>query len=514
MTTNESDSLASGASTSSEPMLLRGADGSEPSGVTSEAQQAVPSGEADSDSSSAYSAPKAEKPVEDLSLWESLKVLFGASKAFWLVNFVSFGDGIAYFGILNLLTIFLGTDLGMGDKLAGLAVSTFTGLVTLFIFGGGYISDWLGVRRAIIASLLVAVLGRGLLCLCPNMSELGAYAAWMAIVLMAVSSGLLEPAMYSGVKEFTDPRTASIGYGILYAIMNLGIVGANFVSPCVRSNEVFLDLGACQINGLGWGIQGVFGCCTAISIILLLVFAGMFTKKVEARDRYVEVNTSAEDQASASAQPSSFAAKMGKIFSPFANRRFVFFIFILLPVRTLFAHQWLTLPTYVQRCFAPEVFAKFEWISGINPLIIVIFVPLVAALTRKARVIDMMLIGTSVSALTTFILVPGPDLTRLLIYVTLFSLGEALWASRFLEYVSGLAPAGQVGAYMGLAGLPWFLAKFTTGLYSGFMLETFIPANGVANSEQMWLIYACIAMITPISLLLARGWLLRGEMHK
>ena len=67
---------------------------------------------------------------------------------------------------------------------------------------------------------------------------------------------------------------------------------------------------------------------------------------------------------------------------------------------------------------------------------------------------------------------------------------------------------------MGLAGLPWFLAKFTTGLYSGFMLETFIPANGVANSEQMWLIYACIAMVTPISLLLARGWLLRGEMHK
>ncbi len=455
------------------------------------------------------SAETAEKKDEDLSLKESLKVLFGASRAFWLVNFVSFGDGIAYFGVLTLLTLFLGTDLGMGDKMAGFAVSTFTGLVTLFIFGGGYVSDWLGVRRAIIASLLVAVLGRGLLCLCPSLPGFGTYAAWMAIVLMAVSSGVLEPALYSGVKEFTDPRTASIGYGILYAIMNLGIVGANFVSPCIRSEETFLSIGSWQIKGLGWGIQGVFGVCTLITLIMLLVFVTLFTKKVEERDRYVP--NEAQPEENSDEPQGSFKARMKKMFAPFADMRFVFFIFILLPVRTLFAHQWLTLPTYVQRCYAPEVFAKFEWISGLNPLIIVIFVPLVAALTRKAKVVDMMLIGTTVSAITTFILVPGPDLTRLLVYVVLFSIGEALWSSRFLEYVSGLAPAGQVGAYMGLAELPWFLAKFTTGLYSGTMLEKFIPAGGSAHSEQMWLIYACIALITPVSLLLARNWLLQTD---
>ncbi|MBQ7567882.1 MFS transporter [bacterium] len=455
---------------------------------------------------------KAEKDAEDLSLWESLKVLFGASRAFWMVNFVSFGDGITYFGILTLLTLFLGTDLGMGDKLAGLAVSTFTGLVTLFVFGGGYISDWLGVRRAILAALLVAVLGRGMLALSPNLPELGVYAAWMAIILMAMSSGVLEPALYSGVKEFTDPRTASIGYGILYAIMNLGIVGANFVSPCIRSDEVFLSLGSWQINGLGWGIQGVFGVCAAITLIMLGLCLILFTKKVEERDRYVSPVKSEDGEGEAD-KSMGFKAKMKKMLSPFANMRFVFFIFILLPVRTLFAHQWLTLPTYVERCYAPEVFAKFEWISGLNPLIIVVFVPLVAALTRKVKVIDMMLVGTTVSALTTFILVPGPNLSMLLLYVTLFSIGEALWSSRFLEYVSGLAPVGQVGAYMGLAGLPWFLAKFTTGLYSGFMLEKFIPKGGVAHSEQLWLIYALIALITPISLLLARGWLLQNEMH-
>ena len=460
-------------------------------------------------SASAESEKSAPPEAEDLSLWESLKVLFGASRAFWLVNFVSFGDGITYFGILTLLTLFLGTDLGMGDKMAGLAVSTFTGLVTLFIFGGGYISDWLGVRRAILAALLVAVLGRGLLAFSPDLPGLGVYAAWMAIILMSASSGVLEPALYSGVKEFTDPRTASIGYGILYAIMNLGIVGATFVSPCIRSQEVFLSLGSWKINGLGWGIQGVFWACAGITLAILGICLILFTKKVEERDRYVHVEKKADDGAEGGKL--SFKAKMKKMFSPFANIRFVFFIFILLPVRTLFAHQWLTMPTYVERCFPPEVFAKFEWIGGLNPLIIVIFVPLFAALTRKVKVIDMMLIGTTVSALTTFILVPGPNLTLLLTYVVLFSIGEALWSSRFLEYVSGLAPAGQVGAYMGLAGLPWFLAKFTTGLYSGTMIEKFIPKEGTANSEQLWLVYALIALITPIGLLLSRKWLLQNE---
>ena len=43
------------------------------------------------------------------------------------------------------------------------------------------------------------------------------------------------------------------------------------------------------------------------------------------------------------------------------------------------------------------------------------------------------------------------------------ALEKQLWSSRFLEYVADLAPAGKVGAYMGLAGIPWFLAKMTTG---------------------------------------------------
>lgn len=435
-----------------------------------------------------------EKKKEDLPLLESLKILFGASKGFWLVNMVNFGDGIAYFGVLTLLTRFLGTRVGMSDQITGISVSAFTGMVTLFMFGGGFVSDKLGVRRAITWSVLSLFAGRALLTIAPGHSmQMGWLISWLGLFLMAAGSGVLQPALYAGIKEYTDSRTATIGYGLLYSIMNLGIVFENFLSPFVRTKDNFIG----GIAGLGWGIDGVYWVCVGLTGLMLLVHMSCFTAKVEATHRLVvdEPKTGPEQ---------TWKEKLAEL--PFLDSRFMFFIFILLPVRTLFAHQFLTIPDYVFRCYPEAVSAKFEWINGLNPLIIVFFVPLIAAATRKVNIITMMIWGTLLSALTTFILVPGPNLNALMLYVILFSLGEAMWSSRFLEYVADLAPAGKVGAYMGLAGIPWFLAKFTTGLYSGFMLERFVPAKGSQDTSTLWLIYACIACITPIGLILGKKW--------
>ena len=441
--------------------------------------------------------------TKELTIWQTFKMLLAGSRGFWLVNIVNFGDAIAYFGILTLLTVFLGTNLGMSDHVKSVSVSFYTGLVTLFMFGGGFISDRLGVRRAITWSLIVIGIGRVFLSASPfglatNMAHL---IAWFGLFLMAFGTGVLQPALYAGIKEYTDTRTATIGYGLLYSIMNLGIVLESFISPFIRTNDVFLNLKVKQIVGLGWGIDGVFWICVILTGVLLLVHISFFTKKVELTDRQVPAVKQEETQTK-----KTFLQKMKDL--PFLDPRFMFFIFILLPVRTLFAHQFLTMPDYVFRAFPHEVGAKFEWINGLNPLIIVIFVPTIAALTRKAKVIDMMIIGTMVTALTTFLLVPGANLTTLITYVALFSLGEALWSSRFLEYVADLAPAGKVGAYMGLAGIPWFLAKFTTGLYSGLMLEKFVPANGLQDTGTLWFIYGCLACISPVGLILARKWII------
>ena len=451
-------------------------------------------------------------PLKDI-----LRMLFKASKGFWLVNVVNFGDGIAYFGMLNLMTLFLGLKgLGMPDDLTSWSVSLFTGLVTLFMFGGGFVSDRIGVRKALTLCLCMLLGGRLMLVLAPGIST-GALTSfnlfgttipispsfllcWAGLLVMAFGEGVIQPALYAGVKEYTDARTATISYSILYAIMNLGIVLESFVSPYIRTSGPFIKAGGREVMALGFGISGVFWLCIAVTLLMLLVHLGFFTAKVEARDRVTVDAPAGKDE-----KPKTFIEKMKEL--PFLDARFMFFIFALLPVRTLFAHQWLTMPDYIMRCFPPEVGAKYEWITALNPIIIVIFVPLIAALTRKVNVVTMMITGTAISAVTTFALVPGPNLTALLSYVIFFSFGEAVWSSRFLEYVADIAPAGRVGAYMGLAGIPWFLAKFTTGLYSGKMLSIFVPVSGGQDSSTMWLIYALIACVTPLTLILTRRWL-------
>lgn len=434
------------------------------------------------------------------SLKQELKIIFSSSRAFWLVNLVNFGEGIAYFGILTLLTLFLGGTVGMSDAMTGVSVSTFTGLVTLFMFGGGFVSDKYGVRKALTIALVLLFAGRVILGFSGfpaqmGFKELGFGMSWTAILFMALGSGILQPALYAGAKEYTNPKVSAIAFSFIYAIMNLGIVCENFISPFIRTDNRFIG----DIHGLGWGIMGVFLTCTALTGLLLLAHLTFFNKKTEKECRLA---TEHDEENKDKTWKQRFAQM------PFRDVRFMWFIFILLPVQTLFAHQFLTMPDYIFRVFSAEVAAKFEWINGINPFIIVIFVPLIAMLTRNVNVFKMLIIGTSVSAATTFLLIGArPDLTLLILYVVIFSLGEAAWSSRFYEYVGDLAPAGQVGAYMGLAGLPWFMAKFTTGLYSGSMLAHFVPKTGAQHPGEMWLIYAFIACVSPIGLMLTKNWI-------
>jgi MFS family permease len=187
---------------------------------------------------------------------------------------------------------------------------------------------------------------------------------------------------------------------------------------------------------------------------------------------------------------------------------------MLLPVRTMFAHQWLTMPSYILRSFDKPVADRMEWlVNWINPGIIFIGVPILTALTRHINVYKMMMFGTLVSAAPTFLLCLGPRLDLLIVYFVVFSIGEALWSARFYEYASELAPPGRVAQFMGLAQIPWLLAKGTTGFYSGAMLARYCPENTPRNllqTDNMLFIYGCIAMVTPIGLWLARKWVMAG----
>jgi proton-dependent oligopeptide transporter, POT family len=409
---------------------------------------------------------------------------FALGRAFWVTNFVFCLDGAAYFGVLNLLTLFLGQAVGMSDNAAGRSVSLFTGAVTISSTILGGVSDRLGARRGIVVAAIASLAGRALLAAAPSL-PMPMVQAWVALALMGFSQGILIPACYAAVKETTTEANSSFAFSLLYAGQNGGALLEGLVSPFVR-----------KAHGLG----APFWMCAGITAAYLVVQLAFFPRdKGNPAPRIARV-----------VKPGRSKLFQHALFNP----RFLYFIFILLGVRTLFAHQWLTMPDYITRAYPTAVSDKLEWIENINALIVLVVTPTVALITRKVHVVNMMIVGTVVSAGSSFLLVPGPNLAALIGYCVVFSIGESLWSSRFYEYVASSAPPDQVGVYMGLSQVPWFLAKFTTGFYSGAMLGIFCPAHGAQHTGTMWLIYALIGMTSPVGLFLARGWLMRGTLSE
>mgnify|MGYP000303680770 CR=1 FL=1 len=445
-------------------------------------------------------------------------------RALWFVIGVYVVESMAYFGVLTLMTHYLSHDLHWNDGPTGLAVSVFTMLVTLFMLGVGSWAEKQGLRRAIILALVFSAFGRLLYCLAPwTGSAFSNALILLSLLIVAMGSGVLTPSCYSGVKQFTDEKTHSMGYAMIYAWMNLGIVGIGALSAWIRPAVQQIVDGKEQGAPLPFllalrkisvsGTHAVNWVCLGITLVAMLGFLLLMTRRQEATRLRPETDTTPTKRRTFSEFLKHYFAE-----GPFVNPRFLFFIFILLPVRTLFAHQWLTMPEYILRAYPQNVADRMEWlVNWINPLIIFFGVPILIAMTRHVPVYTMMIIGTLVSAAPTFLLCAGPHLGLLITYFVIFSIGEALWSARFLEYAAELAPPGRVAQFMGLANIPWLLAKGTTGLYSGYMLSAFCPKGVPADqlqTEWIWLVYGCFAMTTPIGLWLARKWVGQGMQSK
>jgi len=503
-------------------------------------------------------------------LGQTLVAFVKAPKALWGVNIPYVLEGLVYFGILTILGKYCSENVQLTDPQAGWVYSVVTGGITFAMLFLGGVSDRIGVRKALTLAFIMFLVGRVLIALSGTL-PLGHgltspmfFTMCAGLLIMVVAYGLYQPAAYAGVKRYTNPQTAAMGYAVIYGLMNLGAFFSGFVSPFVRHRftDTFPPNG---LTAVFWTYAGLMALSLLVTLVILtrstdaaaVARVAAESKAQATKDadgNIVEKSGGVPALAAAAINNLLFsvlvlltlaslaagiysraAADVSGIFGwgfavagvlailtvweflrhrpdhPFRDARFTFFIFVLIPVQTLFAHNWLTLPYYLDRAFRGGIVSQyFEFFGNLNPIIIFFLAPIVAGLTARANIYKMMIIGTLVMALPTFLLTLGPNLWLFLTYVLLMSVGEAMWQPRFLQWIAEIAPEGKTGAYMGIGQFPWFLTKMVTGLYSGFFVAKYLPNpdTGLAtHSEPMWLIYALIAMISPVALILAKGWM-------
>jgi proton-dependent oligopeptide transporter, POT family len=463
-----------------------------------------------------FSKPKSDKPANLEGFLEKIVMdltqpfvdLSKTSRALLGVNLSYVLEGLTYFGVVGLLAIFFNNFIGLDDIDAGRMVGIQTAGITIAMLFLGATVDWIGLRKSLLIALSLMLLGRVLLTISPDIGIPGLWnsahiIAMLGILGIILGYGIYQPACYAGVKQLTNEKTAAMGYAMLYALMNLGGFLPGIISPPVRR---------------AFGITGVFWVYAALTVTGIAIVYFIITKKAM-KEAVYEANKDADGkQKPEEIDEMAGMSKKEKLMYylknfPLKDLRFLYFIFILIFVQTLFAHNWLTLPLYTSRAFEGFVSENFEFFVNLNPILIFILAPMVTALTSKKDTYNMMIIGTFVMAAPTFILALGPNINTLMAYLIIMTLGEAMWQPRFLQWVAEIAPKNMTGIYMGIGQFPWFLTKVITSLYSGWFLMNYCPADtppSEMSTETMWLIYGFIAIISPVGLFLAKGWMKKG----
>jgi hypothetical protein len=198
-------------------------------------------------------------------------------------------------------------------------------------------------------------------------------------------------------------------------------------------------------------------------------------------------------------------------------------------------------PTYATRVFGYD-FPVVSLFGTLNPAMIVFLVPLVSVLTIKIRSYTMLIIGTTLSALSVFIcFLPDniasaigntwfgtwifdywveapvgnqdPFVISLVLFIIVFTIGEAIWSPRLMQFSAEIAPRGKEGAYISLAVLPYFLGKIGATMMADILTERYFAADMTSfpDHEISWLWIALMCLISPVGMVVFKNTFTKSE---
>ncbi len=108
----------------------------------------------------------------------------------------------------------------------------------------------------------------------------------------------------------------------------------------------------------------------------------------------------------------------------------------------------------------------------------------------------------------------NPIILGLVFFIVIFTIGEAIWSPRLMQFSAEIAPAGREGTYIALSYLPYFLAKMIAGPLSGWLLAIYAPegAKDYPDQYMIWIWIGGMTVLSPIGLVVFRKlFTRRGE---
>ncbi len=489
-------------------------------------------------------------------IWSYIKGLKESPRDMWFLFIYKFIEYSAY-GAMNIaIILWLSRDCGLGDVMAGSYIAAWSMMLSVVAMVAGALVDTIGIRRTLVISVVFLLVSRFFMSWLTNPAAVFI----LGFVPMAIGFAIVGPLVSVAIKRYTTKEGAALGFGLFYVIMNIAYAVGGFFFDWIRdfygardaAGKIIDENAGTMLFGMHFSTYQmifIFGLgATAISFIVLF----LIRDGVEIGDDDKVVYKPIKQYGSGTEAIKSAAKETWQLISSVIREKY-FWIFIgllslTLFVRFIFFHFHYTFPKYGVRVLGEG--AKIGSIYGVlNPVLVIYLVPLVAYFTKKTSSYKMMIIGSTVSALSCFIaalpagwfepltnsvlgemifvrwlgmadslpeLMKSPPVVEywpLIFFITAFTVGEAIWSPRLMQFTAEIAPKGREGTYIALSVLPWFAAKFVVGPMSGLLVGAYTPVDEAGKSlapytdhHMVWIWIGGMAVFSPIGLLLFRKW--------
>lgn len=475
-------------------------------------------------------------------------ILKNAPKELWIIYSQKVLEVVAYGLMTSVIILYLQKDIALSDTSAGFYFAAWSLLSSLFTILVGPLTDYIGIRKTFIIGFLLCIFSRGIMSFITNPTIITIF----GFIPLAFGHAMMIPVMTAAVRELSTPQQRSIAFSIFYWLMNVGFLISGPIIDYVRDPKIIGDSGKLFIPFLNLNFsayQFLFFLSFLFTIpgyILVTYMRDGISVDESGHINKKEIQSFSSDQNTIIKMIQAFQNAILTTYKTFLELvhyktfwRFMVFISLLVGVKLAFYHMHVTFPPYLVRTLGEG--AKFGNVWGfLNPLLILVFVPIFGITNQKFTTYRIIFIGTCFSSFSIFLLAlpfsiyepfVSTDIGKLIwyywldlpidtapiilasyigitVFVVFFSIGEALWSPKVYEYVAEIAPAGKTASYMSLSILPYFIAKFIAGSMSGILLELWCPENGDQSSAYLiWIFVGGVAIICPIGLLFLKNFI-------
>ncbi len=441
----------------------------------------------------------------------------------WIAYAVKVLESLAYFSSVLVLMIFLTQDMGLTDTMAGTIFGLWSASMSFFMLFVGFIADSLGIKKALIVGLLIALVGRLAITFTTN-----PWFVYPGLFVLSVGFAYMIPLIAAAVKLFSTKKAQSYAFSWYYVVMNVGSFIAGISLDGLRSTFTEpIAFGFLGMDLVIRPIQIIFAVAVVATFVSLALVIFLVRNRIppeelasDENDEESRKKAEAQDKAQQESQHKTALDVMKEVVKERTFWIFITFIFLLVLVKMIFQYNHSLYPLYMERIGFSEWTGK---LYSINPLIIIFLVPVMTALTRQMKAYNVIMLGSFVSAGSVFFMGVGESIMMIVMFQVVLSIGEALYSPRIYDYTANVAPPGKESSYMAYSKAPMFFAKVAAGPITGILLANMCAEGstiGERNTELMWIIVGISTMVSPIMLLLGRRWLdvetrkQRGELQE